>query len=323
MDDRKPVLYALLGAGGTLLVIGLLVAGIAIGRSGNDDPVASETIPTPVPTSSSTTSSTTSTTMPTTTSTTSTSTTTTTSTTTSTSTSTTTSTTSTTTTTTLPPTTTTTVPPTTTTTTTTTTLPPEPFVIDLSEPFGGTASGSDEPAMPRRSVWASWWRSGNLRAVTGVGPTGSDELWAESSIWSDFVADGPEGTLRATVSYHGNLITLASFGSGTAVEIEFAVYELDGSSQGGQIYRRTVLDEEILAEAIQSASNVTLEDSELITETLQLEPNQAYRVRLDLRCEARAFFALSATQCAFGPPEIADTGPNYARWSNVTMTFPG
>ena len=61
MDDRKPVLYALLGAGGTLLVIGLLVAGIAIGRSGNDDPVASETIPTPVPTSSSTTSSTTST----------------------------------------------------------------------------------------------------------------------------------------------------------------------------------------------------------------------------------------------------------------------
>ncbi len=119
------------------------------------------------------------------------------------------------------------------------------------------------------------------------------------------------------MSYRGSLITLASFGSGTAADVELAVYEPDGSTQGGQVFRRT-----ILSEAIQSVSNVNFEDRASITAELDLEQNQAYRVRLDLRCEARAFLAVSATQCDFGPPEVSDTD-DFARWSNVTVTFPG
>ncbi|MCB0969179.1 MAG: hypothetical protein KDB37_20295, partial [Ilumatobacter sp.] len=95
-----------------------------------------------------------------------------------------------------------------------------------------------------------------------------------------------------------------------------------GRSGNGDSVASTVLEEEILSEAIQSISNVTFEDSESYTLDLDLETNQAYRVRLDLTCEARAFFALSATQCDFGPVDVEDSG-NFARWSNVTMTVPG
>jgi hypothetical protein len=43
-------------------------------------------------------------------------------------------------------------------------------------------------------------------------------------------------------------------------------------------------------------------------------------VRLDLRCEARAAFALSVTACSFGRNDVADVGP-YARWRDVTVTL--
>ena len=70
----------------------------------------------------------------------------------------------------------------------------------------------------------------------------------------------------------------------------------------------------------QAATSLTFEDSVERARRVTLEPGAAYRVRLDLRCEARAFFALGATECTFGTNDVEDAGP-FARIRDISVTY--
>ncbi len=233
----------------------------------------------------------------------------------------------TTTTTTIPPTTTTTTtaPSTTTTTapppTTTTTLPPEPITLDITQATGGGADLEGSTRLPFRVNVASYWSVGNLHARAAVGPASVLETpWAEVWLYSDFTAQREQATVRYTVSWDGDITVLASAGSAAGVTIAVSVYELNGSSQGARIAREVLLDEGLSSEAISFATTLEYQDSVTSSLSFPVESGQQYRVRLDLRCEARAAFALGATACNFGTNEVVDEGP-YARWRNVTVTL--
>lgn len=215
----------------------------------------------------------------------------------------------------------TTAPPPTTTTTTTTTLPPEPLTFDITQPTGGGTALAGTSDFPFRVNVASWWRAGNLRARAGVGPASVLETpWAEAWLYHDFAGQREQATVRYTVSWDGEITVLASAGSEAGVTITVSVFELDGSNQGTRIAREVLLDESLSSEAIQFATTLTYEDSVSSQLSFPVRSGQRYRVRFDLRCEARAAFALGATVCQFGTNEMADVGP-YARWRNVTVTL--
>jgi hypothetical protein len=161
---------------------------------------------------------------------------------------------------------------------------------------------------------STYWFAGRLRVWSGVGPFGAfQDPAAEVWITSDFTAPFSDATLRTTVSWHGSLNTLASFGSGTAVEIDLGIYELDGDALGARIAGTAELDEEILAEAIQSGSIINYADSVSRSYDRDLTPGLVYRVELRLTCSARATFALSATTCEFGSSDRRIRDPTLPR----------
>jgi hypothetical protein len=179
-----------------------------------------------------------------------------------------------------------------------------------------------ESSLPFVVTQSTYWFAGRLRVWSGVGPFGAfQDPAAEVWITSDFTAPFSDATLRTTVSWHGSLNTLASFGSGTAVEIDLGIYELDGDALGARIAGTAELDEEILAEAIQPGSFINYADSVSRSYDRDLTPGLVYRVELRLTCSARATFALSATTCEFGSSDQTDTGPNFASWSDVVLTY--
>lgn len=230
-----------------------------------------------------------------------------------------------TTTTTVPPTTTTTsttTPPTTTTTsTTTTTAPPAPISFDITTPTGGGGDVEGATQLPFRVNVASWWNTGNLHVRAAVGTLATLQTpWAEAWLYHDFTAQRDQATVRYTVSWDGRITALASAGSAAAVTAAVSVWELDGSSQGARIAREVVLDESLSSETINFATTLDFEDSLTSSISFPVVGGERYRVRLDVRCEARAAFALGATECTFGSNEVADQG-NYVRWRDVSVTL--
>jgi hypothetical protein len=211
--------------------------------------------------------------------------------------------------------------PTTTPATTTTTLPEEPITIDITRASGGGGDFEGRTQLPFRVNVASWWSVGNLhaRAAVGVGAF-NQSPWAEVWLYSDFTAQRQRATLRYTVSWDGELTVLASGGSAADVLISVSVFELDGTTQGARVAREIVLDEELASEDIRFVTTLDLEDSLTSALTFPVESGQRYRVRLDLRCAARAALAVGATVCSFGTNEAVDEGP-FARWRNVTVTL--
>jgi hypothetical protein len=215
----------------------------------------------------------------------------------------------------------TTTPSTTTPSTTTTTSPAEPITFDITRATGGGGELEGRTRLPFRVNVASWWRVGNLHARAAVGVGASAETpWAEAWLYSDFTAQREQATVRYTVSWDGSITVLASAGSAAAATIAVSVYELNGSTQGARVTREVVLDEELSSEDIRFVTTLEYQDSLTSSLSFPVESGKRYRVRLDLRCEARAAFALGATACTFGTNEVVDEGP-YARWRNVTVTL--
>lgn len=212
----------------------------------------------------------------------------------------------------------TTVPPTTAPPTTTL---PAPITFDITQASGGGGDLEGRTQLPFRVNVASWWSVGNLhaRAAVGVGAT-AQTPWAEAWLYSDFTAQREQATVRYTVSWDGDITVLASAGSAAGVTIAVSAYELDGSTQGARVAREVVLDEALDSEDIKFVTTLEYEDSLTSSLSFPVESGKQYRVRLDLRCEARAAFALGATTCTFGTNKVADEGP-FARWRDVTVTL--
>ena len=214
------------------------------------------------------------------------------------------------------------------TTTTTTTLAPEPQVRELDGVTGGGSDAGEGSSMPFRVAVASWWSSGRVhaRAAVGVGatmltPVASAWVYRDFSALQSDVFSG-DATIRYTVDYDGRMTVLASASSFGSVDIVVSVFELadDGVTQGARIAQDVVLTEELDSEIIQAVTSLEFEDSIQRAIDVTLEPGAAYRVRLDLRCEARAFFALGATECTFGSNDAEDTGP-FAGIRDLSVTY--
>lgn len=128
--------------------------------------------------------------------------------------------------------------------------------------------------------------------------------------------------IRCTVDYEGRMTVLASASSFAGVDIVVSVYELgdDGVTQGARIASDVILSEALDSEVIESFTTIDFADTVQRSLEVNLEPGAGYRVRLDLRCEARAFFALGATECTFGTNEVEDTGP-FARIRDISVTY--
>lgn len=203
-----------------------------------------------------------------------------------------------------------------------TTAPAEaPITFDITRASGGGGDFEGRTELPFRLNVASWWSVGNLHARAAVGPGAVGQTpWAEVWLYSDFTAQREQATVRYTVSWDGDITVLASAGSAAAVTIAVSVYELNGSTQGARVAREVVLDEELNSEDIRFVTTLEYEDSLTSSLSFPVEGGQRYRVRLDLRCEARAAFALGVTACTFGTNEAVDEGP-FARWRNVTVTL--
>lgn len=180
---------------------------------------------------------------------------------------------------------------------------------------GGSSDRNKKSATPIRRLEAEWDNSyrdcpgtrdcirGRASAFTGAGPGATGEqLEASSLVYNTFTARRANAHLLMDLEWRGSLFSAVGANANAGVEAFIIVRELGSDGKPvktvpGMPYR--IFSEELGLEAIQGIDTLEIDDSRSVSVPLQLNPGATYRVELEITCNTRVAFSVSATACDF------------------------
>lgn len=190
-----------------------------------------------------------------------------------------------------------------------------PKFHDLFRAEGGEVSTNGNTALPFRRLEATWDNSyqncpgagcvrGRASVMAGVGPLGTGEHpIASALVYNTFSAQRADATLRMDIRWKGGLVAIASANANSSVDINVIVREIDRTTGAPLVTLPnmpfSVMSESLGLEAIQGVDELTLEDSRQVSIPMKLDPGSFYRIDLEITCDTRVSFSLSATSCTF------------------------
>lgn len=179
--------------------------------------------------------------------------------------------------------------------------PPEPRVLDLSDRSQATLSGTGFVEDSFGFAGGNYtWNTTTRRLEVEAGAsafTVAQDFDAVSRLRADFAPYTPTATFDIDIDWWGTMTSFAGVSAAAEMTLLVRLIKRTGSGAGSSVWQHTFVSDGI-GSGLKALEVLKIEDREIRTFDLPtLDPDESYRMEVEVRCRAKVVFSIGATTC--------------------------